>query len=193
MEGHQPATTIRGKRVLLRPLAEGDLEKALRGWTPELRHMYGGSLTSPRRPTVEDKRRRYQELRSDPHNHCFAIEAQAGYIGFTVLQVIDEQNRRARYRIAIEDPEYWGRGLGTEVTRLMLHYAFETLVLHRVEVRVAAYNARAIRCYEKSGFRHEGVERESFCVDGKWEDDVLMAVLRHEWAGNQRPAGETTV
>ena len=191
MEEQQSATTIHGKRVVLRPLAEGDLEKALRGWTPELRHMYGGSLTSPRRPTVEDKRRRYQELRSDPRNHCFAIEAEAGYIGFTVLQVTDEQNRKARYRIAIENVEYWGRGYGPEVARLMLRYAFETLGLHRVELRVAAYNTRAIRCYEKSGFHREGVERQSFCADGKWEDDVLMAILQHEWAADREGAGET--
>ena len=57
---------------------------------------------------------------------------------------------------------------------------FETLGLHRVDVKVAAYNTRALRCYGKCGFGREGVERDSFFVDGQWHDDVLMAVLREE-------------
>jgi RimJ/RimL family protein N-acetyltransferase len=63
----------------------------------------------------------------------------------------------------------------------MLRYGFETLGLHRIGLRVAAYSTRAIRCYEKCGFRLEGVERDSFLVDGEWHDDWLMAVLRDEW------------
>ena len=38
-----------------------------------------------------------------------------------------------------------------------------------------------IRCYEKCGFVREGVERESAWVDGAWADDVLMAILEHEY------------
>ena len=92
-----------------------------------------------------------------------------------------DHEQSGRYRIGIENPGYWGRGYGTEVTRLALHYAFNTLQLHRVHLRVAAYNTRAIRCYQKCGFRVEGRERENFQVDGEWQDDVLMAVLRDEW------------
>jgi len=63
----------------------------------------------------------------------------------------------------------------------MLRYAFEDLGLHRIALWVAAYNTRARRCYEKCGFRVEGIARENFQVDGEWQDDVLMAVLKEEW------------
>jgi ribosomal-protein-alanine N-acetyltransferase len=180
--------TLRGERVVLRPLEEGDLEKALPAWTPELRHMYGGSLSTERPPTLENRRRTYEALRADERNHCFAIEANGCYIGFAVIRITDEGSRKARYRIGIEDSAYWGRGYGTEATRLLLGHAFRTLHLHRVELRVASYNTRAIRCYEGCGFRHEGIERESFLVDGTWEDDVLMAILRDDWEKHEAGA-----
>jgi len=53
-----------------------------------------------------------------------------------------------------------GQGLGTEVTRVVLDFAFGPLALHRVGLRVLAYNRRAIGCYEKCGFQEEGRERE---------------------------------
>jgi len=179
----QSVTTIEGDHVLLRPFQEGDAEEAARVWTPELRHMYGGSLTAPAASIEErraGKRAWFERIQRGEEGHCFAIEADGRYVGFVGLRVNDEE-QSGRYRIGIENPEYWGRGCGTEVTRLMLRYAFETLNLHRVSLRVAAYNARAIRSYEKAGFRWEGVERDSFFVDGEWHDDVLMAILKQEW------------
>ena len=171
---------IQGERVLLRPPRESDLTESLRVWTPELRHMYGGSLVSERRPSLEDRQHWLERARREPTAHL-SVEVDGHYIGHVGLTIADESNKRGRFVIGIENPQCWGKGYGTEVTRLMLRYAFETLELHRVELRVAAYNARAIRCYEKCGFRHEGVERDSFFVDGEWHDDLLMAILRQDW------------
>ena len=175
----QLVTTIQGERVLLRPFQEGDVEESARVWTPELRHMYGGSATAAGRPTVESRRRGNEQITASGEHH-FAIEADGRYIGFVGLKVNDEE-QSAHYRIGIANPDYWGRGYGTEVARLVLRYAFETLGLHRVHLKVAAYNVRARRCYEKSGFRVEGILRQSFQVDCEWQDDVLMAILREEW------------
>jgi RimJ/RimL family protein N-acetyltransferase len=180
----QQMTHIRGDEVLLRPLQEGDLEESLRVWTPELRHMYGGSLTAPAGPIEERRRGKrawFDRVQRGEEGHCFAIEVDGRHIGFAILDGFDEPGRRARWRGGIENSEYWGRGYGTETIRLMLRYAFETLELHRVDLRVAEYNVRAIRCYEKCGFRREGVLRDSFFVDGRRHNDVLMAILREEW------------
>jgi RimJ/RimL family protein N-acetyltransferase len=74
-----------------------------------------------------------------------------------------------------------GKGIGQEVTRLLLKYAFEELNLHRVDLRVLAYNVRAINCYKKCGFIIEGTERESAYVDGAWYDDLIIGILAHEF------------
>jgi RimJ/RimL family protein N-acetyltransferase len=74
------------------------------------------------------------------------------------------------------------KGLGGEAIALVLGYAFNVLKLHRVSVRVVAYNLRAIRAYQKCGFVVEGREREAAFVDGIWHDDVMMAILDLEYA-----------
>ena len=66
--------------------------------------------------------------------------------------------------------------------RLLLGYAFVALGLHRVSLRVIAYNERAIRCYLACGFREEGHERESAFVAGQWHDEVIMGVLASDFS-----------
>ena len=193
----QRVTQLQGDRVLLRPLRESDLEESVRVWTPELSHMYGGSLTAPA-PAVEERRQGkrawFERVQRGEEGHCFAIEVGGRYIGWAAIYAFNEPNRSAHWRGGIENHEYWGRGHGTEAIRLMLRYAFETLDLHRIGIRVAAYNTRAIQCYQKCSFRVEGVERDAFFVDGAWHDDLLMAILRPEWeAEHGRDAGDGAV
>lgn len=111
---------------------------------------------------------------------AWVIEHEGRCIGEARLNWVNQQDRRALYAIGLQLPELLGRGLGTEVTRLVLAHAFTTVNLHRVGLRVLEYNHRAIRCYEKCGFRVEGVERESARVGDQWHNDVIMGVLASE-------------
>src|SRR5512139_1162313 len=61
--------------------------------------------------------------------------------------------------IGLGERAYWGTGYGTDAMRVMLRFAFDELNLWRVTLGVYAYNPRAIRSYEKAGFRSEGVVR----------------------------------
>jgi RimJ/RimL family protein N-acetyltransferase len=63
----------------------------------------------------------------------------------------------------------------------VLEYAFGELGLHRIGLRVVAYNVRAIRCYSACGFIEEGREREAAHVAGEWHDDVIMGLLSREF------------
>jgi RimJ/RimL family protein N-acetyltransferase len=122
--------------------------------------------------------------------HCWIIEWQGRAIGNTFLHELDEVNRRTRFSIGIFAPACWGQGLGTEATRLVLGYAFDILQLHRVELRVLAYNQRAIRAYEKAGFVYEGIEREGAWIAGRWESDLCMSILEDEYRACYAPLPE---
>jgi RimJ/RimL family protein N-acetyltransferase len=102
-------------------------------------------------------------------------------IGGAGLHEIDQRCRRAQFGIVIGDREQWGKGYGTEVTRLMVGYAFETLNLNRVWLLVYEYNPRGVRSYEKVGFRREGVLRQDTFRDGRYWDTIVMGILREEW------------
>ena len=71
--------------------------------------------------------------------------------------------------------------MGTETTSLMLSHAFERLALHRVGLTVFSYNMRAIRAYEKAGFKVEGRLRDAIMREGRYFDEIQMGVLASEW------------
>ena len=99
-------------------------------------------------------------------------------------------NGSVLFHITIGERDAWGRGLGTEATRLMLGLAFDTLGLHRVGLTVFAFNERAIRSYRKAGFAIEGRMREAIVRDGRYWDELQMGVLQEEWrAGDGRTPG----
>jgi RimJ/RimL family protein N-acetyltransferase len=102
-------------------------------------------------------------------------------IGCLGLHQTDVRNRHAVFGISVGDKSYWGKGHGTEATRLVLDHAFATLNLNRVWLQVFEFNPRAQRCYEKLGFRHEGRLRQHIYRDGKYCDSLVMGILRSEW------------
>jgi RimJ/RimL family protein N-acetyltransferase len=162
----------------LRPPRPDDVTARLRlGNDPDIVHMYGVSRADVS-PMTEDTARRWVQHLCD-HDYAWIIEADVP-IGAIRLDRVDLRDRRASLAIGIEDRSRLGLGLGTEAIRLVLRYAFETLKLHRISVRVIDYNTRALRAYQKCGFVVEGRERETAFVDGAWHDDIMMGLLdRH--------------
>lgn len=86
--------------------------------------------------------------------------------------------------IGIGEPEFWGKGYGTDAMRLILRYGFLELNLHRVSLNVFGYNARAIQSYLKTGFQIEARSPNFLIRDGKRWDLVWMGILREEWSRN---------
>ncbi|MFN2536971.1 MAG: GNAT family N-acetyltransferase [Mycobacteriales bacterium] len=106
----------------------------------------------------------------------FAIVADEEVVGTSCFWGIDLHNRRAHLGIGLGE-EHRGRGIGTDATRVMLHYGFVDRGLHRVQLEVLATNIAAIRCYEKAGFREDGRMRESAWVRGAFVDEIYMSVI----------------
>jgi diamine N-acetyltransferase len=107
-------------------------------------------------------------------------------IGNMGLFGFDHHARSAEVGIMIGNKAYWNKGYGTEAMTLMLKHGFESLNLHRIMLKVYADNPRAIRCYEKAGYVHEGRMRQARYWNGKYHDILIMGVLKEEW--DQRKA-----
>ena len=102
-------------------------------------------------------------------------------IGEMVLDVVNWSGRDAFVGLSIGERENWGKGYGTEMMKLLLQFAFMEVNLRRVTLAVFEYNPRAIRTYEKVGFRHEGGMRKTLNREGQRWDMLFMGVLREEW------------
>jgi aminoglycoside 6'-N-acetyltransferase len=73
------------------------------------------------------------------------------------------------------------RGIGTDALRQALHMLFEGRGHHRAAIYVNPNNKRALRAYEKVGFKPVGILRKAARMDdGKWHDELIMDLLAEE-------------
>ena len=174
---------IYGERVRLRHVERDDLHKFV-NWLNDPLVIQGISMYLPISMDEEDSW--YEDVLKRPNEErplCIDAKYEDGWqlIGNSGFFSIDWRNRSAEFGIFIGDTAYWDQGYGTEVVRLILQHGFFTLNLHRIFLRVFADNPRAIRVYEKVGFVHEGRQRQAVYWNGKYQDVLLMSVLRPEW------------
>lgn len=115
--------------------------------------------------------------------YWFTIRAAADnqLLGDINLDVVGWNARDAYAGLGIGPRDFWGKGYGTEAMNLILQYAFTEVNLRRVTLTVFEYNLRAIRSYEKAGFRVEGRLRGTILREGKRWDVLYMGILRDEW------------
>lgn len=79
---------------------------------------------------------------------------------------------------------YWmsrrhaGKGHMTAAVRALAPYVLDQLKLRRIEAACLPHNVASIRLLERCGFKREGLAREYLCIDGRWQDHLLYALLR---------------
>ncbi len=111
------------------------------------------------------------------HNYGIIDRKTDKLIGSIGLLNTNHINRSSEIGIFIGDKDYWSRGYGTEAMRLLLDYAYKKLNLHNIMLKVYAYNERAIKCYEKTGFKKAGEIREALIRNGKKHNIILMDIV----------------
>lgn len=102
-------------------------------------------------------------------------------IGTSGLHNVDHRLRRAEFGLMIGEKGCWGRGFGTETTRLVLDYGFIALGLHNIMLTTQSYNERDIRAYRRAGFQEIGRRREAHWPAGRPYDVVYMDCLASEF------------
>jgi aminoglycoside 6'-N-acetyltransferase len=123
-------------------------------------------------------------LRGDDESVLLVVEAAGQVIGgIQYHEENDPMYRHAGIDIYLSRRGQ-GQGLGTEAVSLLARFLFEQRGHHRLTIDPAAANHRAIRCYEKVGFRRVGVLRQyERGPDGRFHDGLLMDLLRPELSG----------
>lgn len=184
------AVDLRGERVRL---AIFDLEKdsaALARWSRDSEYQRlldsgPSALYSPEsfRGFIEKEIGEKEVLLS------IRLLAEELSIGFISLGGFNWQARSAWVAIGVGEPEYRGKGYGSEAMNLLSRYAFNELNLNRINLTVFEFNPRAIRAYEKCGYVREGRVREWLNRSGKRWDMIYMGLLREDWLAMQ-PTGK---
>ena len=132
-----------------------------------------------------------QQVEDGPKSERYSFSVRTleedKYIGFLGLWV-DLIHSEAWVGLGIGEREFWSKGYGSDMMKLCQQYVFAELGIERLSLGLYEYNPRALRSYEKCGFRLEGRTRKDVMREGKRSDTLWMSILREEWL--QRQQGE---
>ncbi len=157
--------------MVLRPVEAGDKAKLTEIFSdPEVARWWGDPATS-----VNDA------LNVEEGGSHFVIELDGETIGF--IQSYEEDDpmyRHASLDISLGSP-WHGKGLGPDALRTLARYLIDERDHHRLTIDPAAHNMRAIKAYERVGFKPVGRMRNyERAPDGTWHDGLLMDMLAEE-------------
>jgi RimJ/RimL family protein N-acetyltransferase len=106
------------------------------------------------------------------------------FIGYASLCSF-QGKEQCEFNIFILDKNYWGKGIGMEVTSLMLNYAFNELGMEKVVLETSEFHQSAIRLYEKVGFKKIEVIPNDRTVfhNGEWvlSGSVIMKIEKNNF------------
>ncbi|MCI0532788.1 GNAT family N-acetyltransferase, partial [bacterium] len=144
-------TRIEGERVILRSIKIGDASAKWCAWLddPEV-----NKYLETKGTTFPELKQYVRKKTGNPDILFLGIFARGEnkHIGTVKLEPIDRKNKKATLGIMIGDKNYWGKGIATEVMRLMINHAFNALNLDEVNLGVIADHKSAVHVYEKVGF-----------------------------------------
>ena len=164
---------LRGDRVVLRPLAEADVPRIVElGADPDVSRWWPG-LTHEH---VLEK-----ACGDDDGAVVFAIVVDGGVAGMIQYFEEDDDDFRHASIDLFLGASSQDRGLGADAVRTMARHLIDDRGHRRLTIDPAAHNQRAIRCYEKVGFKRVGVMREYWRdPEGVWRDGLLLDLLAKE-------------
>jgi len=171
---------LEGSKVGLALMRREDIA-AIARWNQDLE--FTASIGTPGEAhSLEMRQEAYDKgARVTPASIEFAVVllSTGGLIGFGGLFDITRAMTATLF-VGIGERTHWGNGYGAEATRLICEYGFFFRSLYSIKVEVNGYNHRAIRLYERLGFRIVGRVRGALLLDGSRYDQVVMDLLRTE-------------
>ena len=174
---------LKGKKCVLGDIKENDLPNFVK-WLPD-KTVNKFLLTDFSGLTLKKEKEWYKNTKKQKDTVIFGLYALDNnkkiLIGSTGLKKIDYKHKNAEFGITIGDKNYWGKGIGTEATKLIVNFGFKTLGLNSIYLMVFGMNKAGQKAYKRAGFNKTGVLRQHFKCKKGFDDEIFMDILRKEW------------
>ena len=167
-----------GTKCYLSPIDENDAEKFTK-WLNDLEVTQYITLY-PRIINVQNEKGILEKIAKE-HNYSIIDIKTNELLGNCGFLSMDNLNQTSEIGIFIGNKEFWSKGYGTEALSLLIDYGFKALNLHNISLRVISFNTRAIKAYEKIGFKIIGKMRESLLRGKDRYDMIYMDILYDEF------------
>jgi len=178
--------TIETERLILRNMSVNDVSQEYVDWLndPEINKYLSCANTIQ---TLESCLAYVQSYEGRDDKALIGIFLKDGalHIGNLTFSSIDWFNRTVTIGISLGRKEYMGKGLAKEALAAIIKYCFEELNLHRLQAGVHASNTRSLNLFIKSGFKVEGLLRQSSVINGKFQDGYIVSVIEEDFQNLQ--------
>ncbi len=167
--------------VVIRPIEKEELS-LIQKWYNDDEVMYWASGSKPDMMVSMSYLEEvwYDEIYSDFSTRMM-IETETGVpIGIIGYRNLNLQERRCRLSVFIGEKEYWGKGYGANAVKAFTRFLINRWNLNRVEADTWDGNVRAVKCYEKCGYKVEGRLRNAKYIDGQYRDEIILGILSQE-------------
>lgn len=126
--------------------------------------------------TAKDEVVYVKNLLASKNDFSFSIFDGKTYVGQCGIHQISWENKLGRLSLVIKK-EFWNKGHGKKVLKLMIKLAFHKLKLHKIWLMHWKENKKSGHLYKKVGFQKEGVLKDEYFWRGKYHDMVRMAIV----------------
>lgn len=169
---------IDGERIYLRRLTAGDVSADYLRWmnSPEINGYLESRFFTHTRDSLHDF---VTAMERDPYNLFTGIFLKEGdrHIGNIKLGPINRQHGHADIGLLIGDRSSWGKGYASEAIGILTEFAFDQIGLHRCTAGAYAHNEGSSRAFEKCGYVREGILRDHWLFNGRFQDGVCLGKI----------------
>ena len=173
---------LNGKIVYLKPLDEAFYERKYLSWVNNDEII--DSLGTLFFPTTEESLLNYiRKYSNSSDTALFAITLKQNneFIGTAKIGPVNWIHRTAKFGRMIGDKKHRGKGIGTEVVKLLMRYAFDRLNLHWIGVNLIPENIGSIISNEKAGLKKISVIPNQIWHKGRYTDNITMGITAEEY------------
>jgi RimJ/RimL family protein N-acetyltransferase len=172
---------LSNNRIRLRDYHKEEVEKVWEYFNdPEVMRFLNPNIPFPIK--LDDEYNFYNSISQKNEKYNFAIEKIEGneLIGGCGINEINWKNSWCVVGIWLARP-FWSQGYGTDALTCLTSFIFEEMNLNKVMLNVFSFNKRAIKCYEKTGFKTEGILKQNIFRDGKYYDEFIMSTFKNDY------------
>lgn len=178
---HYPILT---ERLLLRPFIRGDVDAVFsyRSLAAVAEYLFDQPMSHEECAEAVRARASQVAFTSEGDKILLAVEERqtgrlVGEVSLIWRNLVDQQAEIGY----IVHPQFWSRGYATEAARALLAFGFGTGALHRIYARCDARNSASARVMQRLGMREEAHLREHTQIKGRWDEELIYAILEDEW------------
>lgn len=121
----------------------------------------------------------FESILVSSNSQYFIYEQEGTPLGLVSFTNIDHNNGHASW--AFYSSDFSVRGVGSEMEKLALQYAFNSLNLNKLCCEVLDFNFPVVRFHQKHGFKLEGIKKQQYKRDDNYYDIYQLAIFKKDY------------